>query len=232
MTGARRPDSSDGPRPTGGPAPGRDGPDGPSARGRNRAVRWRDRLTALAWMVGVWNLLWGRPSWGNLLGGLLVGVAVLVFFPLPPVTFGGRLRPWALLVLAGRFVTELVGASVHVARVAVQPGYLPRGAIIAVRLRVRTDLNLALTAEAISLVPGTLIIEVDRERGLLYVHVLDVRGPADLTDSRDRVLATEARIVRAIGSAAELRLLDTPAPDVPAPAVADPDPPTDRGPDQ
>ncbi|MFI1195744.1 Na+/H+ antiporter subunit E [Micromonospora sp. NPDC020750] len=231
MTGARRPAASGDPRPAGGPN-GPVGPDGPAARGQSRAVRWRDRLTALAWMVGVWNLLWGRPSWGNLLGGLLVGVAVLVFFPLPPVTFGGRLRPWALLVLAGRFVTELVGASIHVAHVAVRPGYLPRGAIIAVRLRVRTDLNLALTAEAISLVPGTLIIEVDRERGLLYVHVLDVHGPADLTDSRERVLATEARIVRAIGSAAELRLLDTPAPDVPSSAAAHPDRPTDRGPDQ
>ncbi|NBE82031.1 Na+/H+ antiporter subunit E [Micromonospora rubida] len=228
MTGARSPASPDDPQPPGGTAPG----DGRAARSRNRAVRWRDRLTALAWMVGVWNLLWGRLSWGNLLGGLLVGLAVLVFFPLPPVTFGGRLRPRALLVLAGRFVTELVSASIHVARVAVQPGYLPRGAIIAVRLRVRTDLNLALTAEAISLVPGTLIIDVDRERGLLYVHVLDVRGPADLPENRDRVLATEARIVRAIGSATELRLLDTPAPDVPAPAAADPDPPTDRGQDQ
>ncbi|TWH68967.1 multisubunit sodium/proton antiporter, MrpE subunit (TC 2.A.63.1) [Micromonospora olivasterospora] len=178
---------------------------------------------ALAWLALIWNLLWGRFSWGNVLAGLLVAAAVLTFFPLPPVTFGGRVRPWALLALAGRFVVELVGASVHVAWIAVRPGYRPRGAIIAVPLRVRTDLNLALTAEAVSLVPGTLILEVDRERGLLYVHVLDVRGPRDLTDSRDRVLATEARIVRAVGSAAERELLATPA---------DPVPSADRRPDQ
>lgn len=76
-------------------------------------------------------------------------------------------------------------------------------------LRVRTDLNLALTAELLSLVPGTLIVEVDRDAGVLYVHVLDVRSPADLTDSRDRVLAVEERIVRAVGSDAELRQLST-----------------------
>ncbi|WP_320064552.1 Na+/H+ antiporter subunit E [Micromonospora sp. RTGN7] len=210
-----------------------DGPDGSEGSARPRAGRSRDRLLALVWLVGVWSLLWGRVSWGNLVGGLLVGAAVLLFFPLPPVTFGGRLRPWALLVLAGRFITELVIASIHVARIAVHPGYRPRGALIAVRLRVRTDLNLALTAEAISLVPGTLIIDVDREDGLLYVHVFDVRGPADLTDSRERILATEARIVRAIGSAAELRLLDAPPPAASkTSAAADPDPPTDRGPDQ
>ncbi len=107
--------------------------------------------------------------------------------------------------LRRRFVVELVRASAHVARIAVQPGYTPRSAIIGVRLRLPTDLNLALTAEVLSLVPGTLIIEVDRDAGILYVHVLDVRGPASLAASRDQVRAVEGRIVAAIGSTAELR---------------------------
>lgn len=174
-----------------------------------RGGRRRDQAVALGWLVAVWLLLWGDLSWGNLLGGLVVGAAVLLFFPLPPVTFGGRVRPGALLVLAVTFVGELISASVHVAAVAVRPGYRPRSAIIAVPLRVRTDLNLALTAEVISLVPGTLILEVDRDRGVLYVHVLDVRGPDDLTASRDRVLAVERRIIRAVGSAEEVRRLRT-----------------------
>ncbi|SCG70860.1 Na+/H+ antiporter subunit E [Micromonospora coxensis] len=174
-----------------------------------RFGRWRDQAIALGWLIAVWNLLWGEVTWANLVGGTLVGAAVLLFFPLPPVSFGGRLRPRALLVLAGTFVVELVSASVHVAAIAVRPGYRPRGAIIGVRLRVRSDLNLALTAELLSLVPGTLIVEVDRDAGVLYVHVLDVRGPQDLTGSRDRVLAVEQRVVRAIGSDAELRQLCT-----------------------
>ncbi|MCO1595989.1 Na+/H+ antiporter subunit E [Micromonospora sp. RHAY321] len=172
---------------------------------RRRFGRWRDQALALGWLVVVWNLLWGEINWANLVGGLLVGGAVLVFFPLPAVTFGGRLRPWALLVFAGSFAVELVTASLHVARIAVQPGCRPRGAIIAVRLRVPTDLNLALTAEAVSLVPGTLILEIDRESGTLYLHVLDTRGPADLTLARVRTLDVERRVVRAVGSAAELR---------------------------
>ncbi|MFC8296167.1 Na+/H+ antiporter subunit E [Micromonospora orduensis] len=179
-----------------------------SASRRGRFGRWRDQAVALGWLVLVWNLLWGRISWGNLVSGLLVGSAVLVFFPLPAVTFGGRLRPRALLVFAGRFVVELVSASLHVARIAVQPGYRPRGAIIAVTLRVRTDLNMALTAEAVTLVPGTLILEVDRESATLYLHVLDTHGPADLGAARERTLALERRIVRAVGSAAELRRID------------------------
>ncbi|WP_349878400.1 Na+/H+ antiporter subunit E [Micromonospora sp. HUAS YX12] len=173
-----------------------------------RGGRRRDQAVALAWLVVAWMLLWGDVSWGNLFAGLVVGVAVLLFFPLPPVTFGGRVRPRALLVFAATFVVELISASVHVAGVALHFGYRPRGAIIAVPLRVRTDLNLALTAEVISLVPGTLILDVDRAEGVLYVHLLDVRGPEDITASRERVLAVERRIVRAIGSPDEVRRLD------------------------
>ncbi|MEU1590019.1 Na+/H+ antiporter subunit E [Micromonospora sp. NPDC005710] len=185
----------------------------PATAGRGRLGRWRDQAVALGWLVVVWNLLWGDINWANLVGGLLVGAAVLVFFPLPAVSFGGRLRPRALLVFAGRFAVELVSASLHIARIAVQPGYRPRGAIIAVRLRVATDLNLALTAEAVSLVPGTLILEVDRDSGTLYLHVLDTHGPADLDVARNRTLAVERRIVSAVGSTAELRRLDVTAPE-------------------
>ncbi|MCI4064873.1 Na+/H+ antiporter subunit E [Micromonospora sp. R77] len=167
---------------------------------------------ALGWLVTIWVLLWGDLSWGNLLGGLVVGGAVLLFFPLPPVTFGGRLRPGPLLVLLVTFLADLVSASAHVAAIAVRPGYRPRGAIVAVPLRIRTDLNLALTAEVISLVPGTLILEVDRDAGVLYVHVLDVRGPEDMTGARDRIRAVEQRVVRAIGSPAEVRRLSAPDP--------------------
>ncbi|SCF38170.1 multisubunit sodium/proton antiporter, MrpE subunit [Micromonospora purpureochromogenes] len=184
-------------------------PDAGGSPPTRRAGRRRDQAIALGWLIAVWNLLWGEISWGNLLGGALVGVAVLLFFPLPPVSFGGRLRPRALLVLLATFVAELVDASVRVAAIAVRPGYRPRGAIIGVRLRVGTDLNLALTAELLSLVPGTLILEVDREAAILYVHVLDVRRPEDLSDSRARVLTVEERVVRAVGSDAEVRLLAT-----------------------
>ncbi|WP_406067299.1 Na+/H+ antiporter subunit E [Micromonospora sp. NBC_01638] len=193
---------------TGPPGTARDAA-GPAASGRGRLRRWRDQAVALGWLVVVWNLLWGDINWANLVGGLLAGGAVLVFFPLPAVSFGGRLRPRALLVFAGHFAAELVSASLHVARIAVQPGYRPRGAIIGVQLRVPTDLNLALTAEAVSLVPGTLILEVDRDSGTLYLHVLDTHRPADLDVARERTRILERRIVRAVGSTAELRRLET-----------------------
>ncbi|SDY50774.1 multisubunit sodium/proton antiporter, MrpE subunit [Micromonospora pattaloongensis] len=168
---------------------------------------WRGQLGAVVWLVLIWNLLFGEFTVGNVLGGLAVAALVLVVFPLPAVAFSGRLRPLPLLRFAARFVVDLVSASAQVAWSALRFGREPRSAVIAVPLRVPTDLNLTLTAEALSLVPGSLIVEVDREAGTLYVHVLDVRARADVERARAQVLALEARIVRATGSAEEVRLV-------------------------
>ncbi|ROT32836.1 Na+/H+ antiporter subunit E [Micromonospora sp. HM5-17] len=209
MTG--RPDDRDA-HPSG-PA-GSDGPGRRAGAGRRpgRRLTWRrarDQLITIAWLVTVWSLWWGEFSWGNVVGGVLVATVVLVVFPLPPVTFEGRLRPLALAHLVVRFVIELVVASVQVGWAAVRPRYRLRNAIVGVRLRIPTDLNLTLTAEVLSLVPGTLIIETERKTGTLYLHVLNVRDATDVAAARTSTHALEARLVRAIGSPAELRELST-----------------------
>ena len=159
----------------------------------------RDRLLAAAGLTVIWVLLWGRPSWINVVGGFLLALGVVTVFPLPPVTYAGRVRPVLVLRLAGRFLIDLVQASTQIALLAFRFGHVPHSAVIAVQLRMPTDLNLTLTAEALSLVPGSLIVEVDRGAGILYVHVLNVRTPAEVAAARASVLDLESRIIAAFG---------------------------------
>jgi multicomponent Na+:H+ antiporter subunit E len=175
-------------------------------------TRWRDRIVTAAVLVTGWMLLWGVFSWANLISGLVVSAVVLAVFPLPPVTFGGRPRPLGLLRLAWRFVTDLVLASVQLAVLAFRFGHHPRSAIIRVPLRVPSDLVLTLTGEAVSLVPGSLIVDTDQASTTLYIHVIGVSDRAAVEEFRRGVYETEARIVRAIGSDAEIALLDRPVP--------------------
>ena len=172
-----------------------------------RHTRRDNTIVALLGLTLVWILLWGTFSWANLFGGLAVAAVVLIAFPLPPVVFGGRIRPVALARLVALFVYDLVLASVQVAVLACRAGPKARSAIIGVRLRVNTDLNLTLTAEALTLLPGSLILEVDRSAGMLYVHVLDVHDGAEAERFRKDVLALERRIVEAVGSPAEVLLV-------------------------
>lgn len=175
----------------------------------NRRERIRSRIVAVLGLMVVWNLLWGEFTWGNVITGIVVATAILVFFPLPPVTFRGRPRPWGLIRFFARFFADLVVASFQVALLAFLPR-TPTSAIVAVRLRVKSDLNLTLVAEAVSLVPGSLITEADNLTGTLYIHMLGVRDASHLEELREGVLRLEARLIRAIGSDAELRKVNAP----------------------
>ncbi|WDZ86529.1 Na+/H+ antiporter subunit E [Micromonospora cathayae] len=170
-----------------------------------RRARRRNLATAVVFLVAVWVLLWGTFTWANVISGLVVVAVLLTVFPLPPVTFAGRIHPWGLLRFTGRFLVDLVVASAQIAGLALRFGHTPRGAIIAVPLRIASDLNLTLTAEALSLVPGSLILEADRSTGTLYIHVLGVHTLDDVERFRRSVLALEERIIAAIGSPDEQR---------------------------
>lgn len=170
-----------------------------------RRARRRNRLIAAIGLVLVWTLLWGSFTWANVISGLVVAVVVLAAFPLPPVTYAGRIRPLRLLLFGLRFLRDLVVASVEIAALAFRFGHTPHSAIIAVQLRVRSDLNITLTGEALSLVPGSLIVEVDQTTGTLYVHVLGVRDHTEVEHFRQSVLELEARIIAAVGSDDERR---------------------------
>jgi len=170
-------------------------------------TRRANTIVALLALALVWILLWGRFSWANLFGGLAVAAVVLIVFPLPPVVFGGRVRPVPVARFLAWFAYDLVLASIQVAVLACGVGPNARGAIIGVRLRVNTDLNLTLTAVALTLLPGSLILELDRSAGVLYMHVLDVQDGAEAERFRQDVLALERRIVEAVGSPAEVLLV-------------------------
>lgn len=179
----------------------------------SRTARRRNRITAVVFLVVVWVLLWGTLSWANVISGLVVAAVLLVVFPLPPVTFAGRIHPLGTARFLLRFLGDLVVASVQIAWMALRPRHVPRSAIIAVRLRVNTDLNLTLTAEALSLVPGSLILEADRATGTLFIHVINVDSLAEVEKFRRGVLKLEERIVGAIGSPDEQRRVrETPPP--------------------
>jgi multicomponent Na+:H+ antiporter subunit E len=172
------------------------------------ATRLRHQVPLIAWLVLVWMLLWGTWSWANLLSGLLVALGVLVLLPLPHVVGGVRVRPVPLLVFLGHFVVDLFTSGAEVAWQALRPGGVQRTAIVQVQLRADSDLLLTMVAEATSLVPGSLVLDLDREQRVMTLHLLPVRDLADVARRKAHVLEVERRLVRAFGSPADVAALD------------------------
>jgi len=171
--------------------------------------RWhaRQHLPLFVVLIVLWTLLWGDVSWLNLLTGLVFAVAVSRVFYLPTVELTGRLDPVRFVVLFGAFVGALVAASFQVAWLAFRG--VQRNSVVAVRLRSRSDLMTTLTAVAISLIPGSIVVEVDRTESVLYLHVLDADDERKIERARETVLRMERRIVRALGSRGDLRRLSS-----------------------
>jgi len=165
--------------------------------------RWRSVWRQLPLLVGLlvlWLLLWDHIDALSIVTGVVLAITVTRVLYLPPVLLSGRFNPWRGLLLGLRMMLDVVYASLQVAVLAIWPWWKPMNSIIAVQLHTRSDLVTTLTAEAISVVPGTVVVDIDRERGLLYLHALGTRTQADIDKTRRQVLGTEERIVLAIGT--------------------------------
>jgi multicomponent Na+:H+ antiporter subunit E len=170
---------------------------------RRLVLLWR-QLPFFAWLVILWMLLWGQFTVLAFLTGVLAAILVTRVFRLPPVELSGRVNLWHGLVFAVEFAVALVRGSLTVAWQVLDLRRQPAAAIVAVPLRIDDDLIMTHTAVAASLIPGSLVVEADRERRILYLHVIGVRGTEDLEAQRRSVLRWERRIVLAVGSRAQV----------------------------
>lgn len=135
---------------------------------------WALRIWTLVWLILVWLLLWGNVSVANVVSGLAVALFITLLLPLPAVPVQGRLHPVSLLRLVVNVAWWLVLSSAQVAWLAIRPGRPPLSAVLRARLALKSDLVLALAVNIMNLTPGTIVLEIDQARRLVYVHVLDV----------------------------------------------------------
>lgn len=157
------------------------------------------RPLPLIGLVAVYALTLGSLQPGDLAIGAAVAVAVLTltrrFFEpapgTPPMTLR-RLRrfpafAWAVLreIAAGTWMVAMVVLGIR----NVIPG------IVAVPVGERSETGVAVTALAINLSPGELLVDVDWSRELMFVHVLDADDPDDV---RSRYAAFYDRYQRAV----------------------------------
>lgn len=175
----------------------------PTTYGR-RVSHFAAQLPFFIWLVALWMLLWGQFTWLAALTGLIVAIFVTRVFRLPPVELSGRVNVWSGLIFVTTFMAALVRGSILVAAQVLDWRRQPGTAIIAVPMCTDDDLIMAHVAVTASLIPGSLVVESDRDRRILYLHVIGVRNMADVDELRSSVQLWEARIVRAVGSRAEV----------------------------
>lgn len=180
------------------------------------------RLPFVAWLVLVWTALWGDLSLANLLSGVAVAALLLTLFPHAGPGPAGRMRPLHALRFFLYFQYKLLEANLIVAWEVITPNNegINEG-IVAVPVTGASDAVITILANAISLTPGTLTLEVSRDPAILYVHVLHLR---DIEAVRRDVYKLETLALRAFADEATIAAARRLAPGVaPSTTTARPD---------
>ncbi|MEM1064028.1 MAG: Na+/H+ antiporter subunit E [Pseudomonadota bacterium] len=141
----------------------------------------------------VWSSLWADFSVFQLFVGFHVGFAALWLaqhlFDQPSPYFK---RAFRVVRLIAFFFYELVVSSFQVAWDVVTPRHLSNPAIIRMPLDVKTDFEILLVTNLISLTPGTLSLDVTPDRSCLIVHAMFADDPdqlvVDLKNGMERMV--------------------------------------------
>ena len=137
-------------------------------------------LLTVVWLVLTFEITVGNMIFGFALSFFIIGLTERTIgtqrrISAPPRTnyFSRTIR---IILFIGFFFGELVKASVQVLLSVLNPSLLRPG-VIAIPLDLRTDFQITLLGNLITLTPGTLTLDVSTDRKVIYVHSIRVDDP-------------------------------------------------------
>lgn len=144
----------------------------------------------------IWAGITGVFTPGNVLIGFVLGLLILIF---SDRATAGRSH----IIVAARtfdfavfFLWDLILANVRMAYTVLSPSRTMRPGIIAIPLDAKSDIEITLVANLISLTPGTLSIDVSTDRKTLYIHEMFIDDVEVLRDEVKR--RYEHRLLKAM----------------------------------
>ncbi|MDO5719684.1 MAG: Na+/H+ antiporter subunit E [Actinomycetaceae bacterium] len=164
----------------------------------------RISLFVTTWLFAIWLLLFANLNALTIIGGIIVALGVQLLFPLPHSGFIRNIHPWHTTILALRFLWDMVLAAVHVA-VIVVTGRSYRCSLVRIPLRSDDEIIVAIVVAMTNLVPGTIVVSIDRDKSIIYLHVFDIDAQGGPDGVRATTRGQELRVLRAFGSREELK---------------------------
>lgn len=143
---------------------------------------------ALVWMLlhDAWNTL-------TFTEGFIIGLVMIFFlrrfFPGP---FYGK-KIWSIAKLIGLFSVELVKSSLLVIFQITRPKLRIKPGIFKIETVLKSDWEIMMLSNMITLTPGSVVIEVAPREGVMFVHAMDVSGTLE-----SAIVATKVKFEKAI----------------------------------
>ena len=129
----------------------------------------------------VWSLLNWIPDYQHIIIGIFVAAFVAFLtgdlFVTRPYTLKHHLRYWYFFVYyLPVFLWEVIKANIDVAYRVLHPDLPINPGIVKVKTVLKSDTALTFLANSITLTPGTMSVDIDRDKGVLYIHWINVKA--------------------------------------------------------
>ncbi|MCY4175835.1 MAG: Na+/H+ antiporter subunit E [Acidimicrobiaceae bacterium] len=118
----------------------------------------------------VWCGLWGAVSFANVASGLALSLLLSTDW----ASGAGAIRLRPLLKFTWLVIVDLVRSTIDVAIEILTPTDRTEEAIVAVDLPATGSAHVLLLSAAMTLSPGTAVVDVNPETGRYYIHMLHV----------------------------------------------------------
>lgn len=146
-------------------------------------------LPFVLFLTLVYLLLTSNLEWLNIIAGVVIttGITLLLRPQIRPVSW--RKAPRAILAIIqylGILVYDILKGGIMVARLVWSRNLKIQPSIISIPSGCESELATALSAHALSIAPGELVVEIDAD-GVMYTHVLDVTHSSEYQEQAQQM---------------------------------------------
>jgi len=127
----------------------------------------------------IWSALNWPVDWQNIIVGIIVAGLVTYItgdlFIRAPHLFKRPARYLWFLYYIPLFLWECIKANIDVAYRVVHPDIPINPGIVKIKTSLKSDTALTFLANTITLTPGTMSVDIDKDNGYLYIHWINIK---------------------------------------------------------
>lgn len=127
----------------------------------------------------IWVALTGSFMFINFVFGFVLSFFILCIMARRSDNFKYFNRIPKVINFALYFLREVIKANLEVAYDLITPKFFMKPGIVKFPLTAKSDLEITILANIISLTPGTLILDVSDDKKVLYIHVMYLKDKDD-----------------------------------------------------
>ncbi|MCY1568628.1 Na+/H+ antiporter subunit E [Staphylococcus pettenkoferi] len=143
-----------------------------------------------------WLLVTGSYTVNNFLLGLILGL--LLVYLLRGVLPGRFyiITLYKVIKLIFVFLIELIKANIDVIRIVLQPSLKNEPAFFTYDTDLKTDWQVVLLSNLITLTPGTIVVGLSDDRTKIYIHAIDF---GEKEEEIEGIKSSLEKVVREVG---------------------------------